>query len=93
MTETEDRTKFLLLTTLSLAVPMWVEKLRGLPSDDLSSMAANAAKIIAEKGDRLFYKVKGETADTFNELAKGIAILSMAPGGVTFMGWKFESEK
>lgn len=79
----------LLRTTLALAVPLWVERLRHTPLQELVKRAPEIGQVIAEKGDVIQYKAqtkKGESAAAFNKLAEGIAILSFAPGGITFLG-------
>jgi hypothetical protein len=38
------------------------------------------------------YRVPGESAKAFNALARGIAALSFAPGGVTTFGMHFEAK-
>lgn len=75
----------LLAISLSAAVPLWQEELKALPWSEVDKLREEAARVIAEKGDVIQFrsKKKGETADAFNHLAKGIAILSFAPGGVS----------
>jgi hypothetical protein len=84
----------LLKLALSAAVPLWIEELKNKPWDELQAMAEYAAQVVASKGDRLMFrgKKKGESAAAFNALAKGIAILSFAPGGVTVFGEHYEAK-
>ena len=81
----------LLKISLSAAVPLWIQELQGFTWAEILKMADEAATIIASQGDTLMYKTKGKTRETFNQLAKGLAALSFAPGGVTFLGMHFEA--
>jgi len=82
----------LLKSALSAAVPLWIEKLKQEGTDSVDAGAI--AETIAFKGDIIMYgsKKKGEAAAAFNELAKGLALLSFCPGGVTFAGLHFEAK-
>ena len=94
--EGQDRAKLYLLTlSLSVAVPMWIERLRGYTDEDRDARARVCSQAIAEKGDVVLYrsKKKGETADAFNRLAEGIACLAFAPGGVHALGLHFEANR
>jgi hypothetical protein len=84
----------LLKIALSAAVPLWIQELKNKPCDELQAMAADAAQIVASKGDLIMFrsKKKGESAAAFNALAKGIAVLAFAPGGVTTFGLHFEAK-
>lgn len=76
-----------LVDTLELAVPMWADQLRGRPLEELLAEARELSRVIAEKGDVLqFGGPKGQAAAAFNDLARGLAILSFQPGGVKFAG-------
>lgn len=78
-----------MVTTLLAAVPLWYHDL-GLPDTFLqhSGKTGRIAEIIASKGDILqFGGKKGEVAEVFNEMAKGLAILSAVPGGVKVFGY------
>lgn len=80
----------LLKISLSAAVPLWVDTIlrENWSVDRLQRESAEAAQEIAEHGDRILFKSKG-TAQAFNALAKGIAILSFCPGGIEVFGLKF----
>lgn len=82
----------LLCDTLSLAVPMWQDKIvkEAWTTDRVVEETRRCAQIVAEKGDVIQFKVKGETAKAFNALAEGIALLSFVPGGVRTFGMHFE---
>lgn len=83
----------LLRISLEAAVPLWVEEWRRLGPGGAEERAAECARVVAEKGDVLQYrgKKRGESAAAFNALAEGLALLSFAPGGVTFLGLQWES--
>lgn len=83
----------LIKLALSAAVPLWIEELKNKPWAELQEMAQAAADIVASKGDLIMFRgKKGESAAAFNALAKGIAILSFAPGGVTVFGDHYEAK-
>lgn len=80
-----------LIETLNLAVPMWIDRLQQLDGETRTNKAlrwaADAADAVAFRGDALqFGGKKGEAADVFNHLARGLAALAHAPGGVLFQG-------
>lgn len=83
----------LLTSTLACAVPLWIEQFRPLTDDARLAIARVSGQEIAEHGDIILYrsKKKGETAAAFNHLARGLAVLAFAPGGVTFAGLHFEA--
>jgi len=85
-----------LATSLSAAVPLWTESFveKGMSLDEVLAVAKGASQIIAEKGDLILFKSKkkGETAEAFNALAKGIAACAFVPGGVTTFGQHFEAD-
>lgn len=83
----------LLVMSLECAVPLWIAQFRSLTDDQRMEIAKVAGQAVAEHGDIIQYrsKKKGETADAFNQLARGLAVLAFAPGGVTFEGVHFEA--
>jgi hypothetical protein len=85
----------LLKSTLYLAVPLWIEKLKKRDWDYIRSRASACGDVVAEKGDHILFrsKKKGDSAKAFNALAEGVACLSFAPGGITVFGMHWESEK
>lgn len=87
-------TRALLLSTLELAVPLWVDRLRQQPLSEILARAPTLSQTIAEHGDDILFKSKrkGDTAKAFNALAESLAALSFMPGGVTFLGrtWVFQ---
>lgn len=84
----------LLRSTLSVAVPMWIERLRSLGWDLVLERAKVCSQVIAEKGDVIMFRggKKGETAYAFNHLAEGIACLAFAPGGVHVFGDHYDAK-
>jgi hypothetical protein len=79
--------------TLDAAVPMWARELHDRPWSYLQHRATVCGQAVAEHGDVLQFGGggrKGATAEAFNRLAEGLACLSFAPGGVTFLGRHWE---
>lgn len=87
----DDAADWLLTSMVNVAVPLWIDALRSLSWPQRRVLAHECAQIVAEKGDIILYKSKkkGETATAFNALAKGIALLAFAPGGVKCFGSHF----
>ena len=85
----------LLAMSLSVAVPLWIEEFRHLSFDEIQKISNDSAQIVAEKGDVIQFKStkKGESAAAFNALARGIACLAFAPGGVTTFGSHWEAKR
>ena len=79
----------LLMVSLEAAVPLWILEFRDQPSDKLGQLVAGCGEFIAAHGDDLLFG--GEhCGDAFNALAKSLAVLAFAPGGVTFNGRHWE---
>jgi hypothetical protein len=85
----------LLPTMLEVAVPLWQHQIAetcGSAEVALGQLKAEQESLQALLGKEavLFQsKKKGETAEAFNALAKALAYLSLAPGGVTAFGQKW----
>ncbi len=92
-TSHSDTTYTLLTCTLQLAVPLWIERLRGRPWEHIQQRAKVCSDTVAHRGDVILYrgKKRGESAEAFNALAEGIACLSFAPGGVKVFGQHWEA--
>lgn len=94
--EQNDSRKDLLVTTLLTAVPLWYVELglpKTLPEFFKSGELGKIAETVAFKGDLILFSggKKGETAEAFNALAKGMAILSAVPGGCDSFGYHWEN--
>jgi hypothetical protein len=88
----ETLQRMILIETLTVAVPLWIERIRDLGDtaarDSLvREYAADAVDAVASRGDVLqFGGARGEAAAVFNATARGLAALACCPGGVTFLG-------
>lgn len=78
---------------LDVAVPILVHELKDKSWEYLQERMKLCGPVLAERGEYLFYQSKkpGETAEAFNRLAEGVAILSFAPGGVDLFGRHWEN--
>jgi hypothetical protein len=79
---------------LEVAVPLRIAEIEraGGPSEQDLAEARSFAPTLGEKGDVLqFGGRKGEAADLFNRLARALAVLAFCPGGVTFLGTRYEA--
>lgn len=99
MFDHQQSVSHLLRDALMTAVPLWIHDLTEdgtvNPIDALTAdERARLTNEIASHGDVIMFpsKRKGDTARAFNALAKSIAILSFAPGGVTVFGLSFQSD-
>ena len=83
----------LLQVSLSLAVPLCIERARRYTEQEFKKRAEVAGAIVAERGDLIQFRggKRGRTAEAFNALAEGLALLSFRPGGVHFLGMHFEA--
>ncbi len=91
----ENTKSDLLKTTLSVAVPLWIGRLRSKPMGYILERAQACGQEIAEHGDLILFrsKKKGQTAEAFNRLAEGLACMSFVPGGVMFLGVRWEAKR
>jgi len=89
-----EESSTLLRTALEVAVPLWITEMQKTPWPRLQEQGQACSQIIAEHGDNILYRSKkrGETALAFNALARAIAILAFAPGGVTAFELHFEAK-
>jgi len=74
-----------LAITLQLAVPLHIDELRHCDDRQRMAIAARCADVVAAHGDDLQYGGK-HCAETFNALARGLAVAAYQPGGITFAG-------
>lgn len=89
-------TRDLLITTLQVAVPLWIERLRDRDVEYLMERAKICGQVVAERGDIIQFrsKKKGASAEAFNRLAEGLACAALVvPGGVTFLGVTWSAER
>jgi hypothetical protein len=81
-----------LVTMLQLAVPMWIAEVNQRHGETRTELLANwqeeAGPVVAANGDNILYlgHKRGDTAKAFNSLARGLAVLAHATGGVTVFG-------
>lgn len=75
----------LLLLTLEFAVPLAINDLARLPWSIVEQVATSAGQQVAEHADDLQFGGK-HCASAFAALARGLAAISFAPGGVHFCG-------
>lgn len=93
----------LLSIALSAAVPLWYAELRELEKTlegndalfaaELMDRAKRCSDYLGKHGDALMFRVKGQSAEAFNRLAEGIAIMAFCPGGVTAFGSHWEEKR
>lgn len=85
----------LLVTTLRVVVPLWIERLKCEKFTKLQARAARCSQVVAAHGDDIQFKSKkrGATAEAFNALAEGLACASFAPRGVTFLCVRWETTR
>jgi hypothetical protein len=78
---------------LEAAVPLWIAELRLVDDEAFARLFELAqldelAHVIAGGGDAVLFRspTRGKSRDVFNAVAKGIALLSFCPGGITIFG-------
>jgi len=72
---------------LTLAVPLWIGRLRALPAEQLAAEAAKAGALLP--GSAVPLAAGGtaqEVAAAASRLALALAIAALAPGGTVFAG-------
>lgn len=84
-----------LAMALSAAVPLRIAEFKGMGGIEERDLwwARTFAQELGADGDILLYqgKKQGRSADMFNGLVRAIAILSFCPGGIRFLGQKYET--
>ena len=91
MTDTMRPVRDLLVIALSAAVPLHIHELQGVDETEMVRIAHTCVDEVASRGDSLMFRSrKGASAEAFNALARGLAILAHAPGGVEFLGQHWE---
>lgn len=85
----------LLQAALDAAVPLWIEQIKRecWSFAEIQRVARDTAQVVAAEGDNILFRgpKRGDTARAFNALARGIACLSFAPGGVRVFGRRWEA--
>lgn len=68
---------------LMIAVPLWVERYLGLAVETLERRLHTIGELLRrpDMGEAAVIHIKGKTAEAFNLVAEGIAIMSFWPGG------------
>lgn len=81
-----DDTEAHLIIALDAAVPLHIEGMKDWSVDRRIGEARRVVDIVASQGDVLQFRSKkrGESAQAFNALARGMAVAAFQPGGVTF---------
>jgi hypothetical protein len=88
----DDMTTSLLVITLRAAVPMWIAEVNKRHGETRAELLADwrkeAGPVVAANGDHILYlgHKRGDSAKAFNSLARGLAVLAHAAGGVTVFG-------
>jgi hypothetical protein len=81
-----------LLAMLQVAVPLWIERLRLLSTEQLQARALVLGAELASSGDMFIRADKpGEKAKAFNVLAEGLACMAFSRLGVEFEGIRWEA--
>ncbi len=82
-----------LLIALEAAVPLAILEMRRLSPEMRIEIAHGLAETVASKSDILMFgsKKKGEVAEIFNAVARGLAACAYQPGGVTWCGIHWEA--
>jgi hypothetical protein len=76
----------LLMIALEVAVPLWIARARATPIEQRAARALVLASQLGSHGDAIEHHISGRTAEACNALAESLALLSLAPGGVTYHG-------
>lgn len=82
---------------LAVAVPLHILQIkeRGGPTMQEFQDLANLDPVLERADSLLLYRGKetkpGQIAEAFNELARGIAIMSFVPGGITVFNQHYQS--
>lgn len=83
----------LLQASLEAAVPLYIAELeaQGGPDEHDIASCQEIASEIGAHGDALMFRVKGKTAQLFNKLAFGLAVMAFCPNGVEFLGVRWRA--
>lgn len=94
---TTDSSKYTLLNlAIQASVTLYIEEIKryGYIPDSLLTECREVGQELASNGDNLLYASRptGKTAKLFNRVARALAVLGFQPGGVNFLGCKWESK-
>ena len=86
---------------LGFAVPMWIDRLKDWPIEDIEARAHSLTDTITSSQgtaamvdpDARGTVGKGALASSFNALAEGLACLAHCPGGAVFGGHHWEAQR
>ncbi|MDP2661740.1 MAG: hypothetical protein Q8R28_13515 [Dehalococcoidia bacterium] len=90
----EELKRELLSLSLQAAVPLLIQDLvaKGGPDAGDYGRAREAGDFLGQKGDHLLFKGK-HTAEAFNKMAFGVAVLAFLPGGVEVFGVRYRASE
>jgi hypothetical protein len=84
-----------LIIALSAAVPRRIDqlKLRGGPTDEDRARVSEVSARLADKAHVLMHGggEVGEAGALFDELVDALAVMAFAPGGISFLGTRWEA--
>lgn len=85
----------LLKASLAMAVPLRILEIRNLTFSERKEIAEKALPMICEHGDDIIFRSvkKGGTAAAWGSLVSALAVLAYQPGGVKFLGDRFDAEE
>lgn len=86
---TDNVKRELLRATLELTVPQWQQEIKKHP-DYYFAQKDKLAVAIGSEGDSILYRSEN-TAQNFNKLALGIALMSFSVSGITIFGTTFKA--
>lgn len=80
--------------SLAAAVPLWIIQLQEYSWDEKMRIAKESEEALRRLGEAILFRTRpGESAEAFNALAKGIAVMAFCPGGVTCFGQTWDASK
>lgn len=92
MNEISETKRNLIISFLEMQVPLYIMELKnqGITpgTSEFNRQLQECADVIAHEGDTILYKTD-KTAKNVSKLSKGIALMVLNCGEVTFLGIKF----
>jgi hypothetical protein len=86
-----DFAREILGLSLDVAVTIEIDRMRRLALDEVLDIARASSDVVAAHGDDLQFGGK-HCRETFVALARGLAAASFVPGGIRFLGRRWESQ-